>query len=119
MYKFTEKINDKQKQTTYVLYMIISSYFHKSIFRNKVLETSLFLHYWDMSDKGQERLEEKVIRSSEKNLKEVAPALSRMNCEVSIRRKNGAYYLDFLTGFERVAAVVAPNGDYRIWTEMI
>ena len=29
-YKFTEKRNNIQEQTTYVLYMIVSSYFHKS-----------------------------------------------------------------------------------------
>ena len=29
-YKFTEKRNNIQEQTTYVLYMIVSSYFHKA-----------------------------------------------------------------------------------------
>lgn len=113
-YKFTEKTNNKQQQTTYVLYMIISSYFHKSICRTKVLETSLHLHYREMAGGRQEALEEKVIADTERELKKMLSVLEEMNCEVSIRREDGNYYLKFDTGFESVTAVVDGKGKYRI-----
>ena len=113
-YKFTEKTNNKQQQTTYVLYMIISSYFHKSICNTKLLETTLFLHYKELAGNRQEKLEQRIIEASEKKLKDVLSVLSTMNCEVTIRYKDGNYCLDFETGFESVSAVVDRNGNYRI-----
>ena len=64
-YKFTEKRNNIQEQTTYVLYMIVGSYFHKSICNSRTLETSLYLHYLEMPKSQQENLEKQVIRRSE------------------------------------------------------
>ena len=57
-YKFTEKKDNKQQHTTYALYMIISSYFHKSICCSKCLETKLHLYYQELPFKSQEELEE-------------------------------------------------------------
>ena len=53
-YKFTEKKDNKQQHTTYALYMIISSYFHKSICCSKCLETKLHLYYQELPFKSQE-----------------------------------------------------------------
>ena len=53
-YKFTEKTNSIQQQTAYVLYMMIGSYFNKSVCSNKLLETSLSLHYQELPVKRQE-----------------------------------------------------------------
>lgn len=113
-YKFTEKTNNKQQQTAYVLYMIISSYFHKSICNTKLLEMSLFLHYRDLTGNRQEKLEQGIIEATEKKLQKVLPVLSQMNCEVSIRRRNGNYFLIFATGFESVSVVVDPQGNYHM-----
>ncbi|MZH17925.1 hypothetical protein GT641_11765 [Clostridium sp. BIOML-A1] len=81
-YKFTEKRNNIQEQTTYVLYMIVSSYFHKSICNSRTLETSLYLHYLEMPKSQQENLEKQVIRRSEQDLGEVMSVLSQMPAEM-------------------------------------
>lgn len=113
-YKFTEKRNNIQEQTTYVLYMIVSSYFHKSICNSRTLETSLYLHYLEMSKNQQENLEKQVIRKSEQDLGEVMSVLSQMNCEVVFTHRDNRYYLDFETGFETVSVVVDQMGHYVI-----
>lgn len=113
-YKFTEKTNSKQQQTTYVLYMMISSYFHKSICKTKILETMLHLYYQELCPSRQEKLEAKVIADTEKELKEALSVLSQMNCEVSIRRGDAAYDLKFETGFESISVTVDRKGNYRI-----
>ncbi len=113
-YKFTEKTDNKQQQTAYVLYMMISSYFHKSICNNKVLETKLLLYYRELPVKRQEELEEKVIANIEKELEKILPVLCGMNCKVFICKQDEDYCLTFETGFEEVSAVVDSKGKYRL-----
>lgn len=113
-YKFTEKKDNKQQQVTYALYMIISSYFHKSICCSKCLETKLHLYYQELPAKSQEELEEKVILTVEKELEDILPMLEMMNCKSSIKRIRDEYYLLFETGFEKITVVVDKKGSYRI-----
>ena len=117
-YKFTEKKDNRQQQTTYALYMIISSYFHKSICCSKCLETKLHLYYQDLPFKSQEEMEEKVIVMVEKELGDILPALEMMNCKSYIKRHQDEYYLLFETGFENIAVVVDRKGNYRITTRV-
>ena len=112
-YKFTEKKDNRQQQTTYALYMIISSYFHKSICNNKRLETNLHLYYQDLPTKKQEDLEEKLISDIENKLKDTLPVLEEMNCTASIRQYQGEYHLAFETGFETISVIVDKKGHYQ------
>ncbi|MBE5866612.1 MAG: hypothetical protein E7292_10465 [Lachnospiraceae bacterium] len=113
-YKFTDKKSSKQQQNTYALYMMLSSYFNKSICNSKSLETSLRLYYQELPATRQEALEAKMIADIERELKDVLPVLGKMNCNVVIRRQAGEYQLSFETGFEVVSAAVDPKGRYRI-----
>ena len=113
-YKFTEKQDNRQQQVAYALYMIGSSYFHKSVCSNRRLETILHLYYQDMPMKKQEELEEKLIVAVETELKEILPVLEGMNCQASIRRCGNDYRLLFETGFETVSMVVDKKGHYQI-----
>ena len=117
-YKFTEKRNNIQEQTTYVIYMIVSSYFHKSSCNSRTLETSLYLHYLEMPKNRQENLEKQVIRRSEQDLWVVLSVLSQMICEVVFTHRDDRYYLDFETGFETVSVVVNQMGHYVIDVSM-
>ena len=113
-YKFAEKTNNKQRQITYILFMIIGSYFHKSTCASKAMESSLFLHYKELSANRQEMLEERVIRDSERVLEKILPLLAEENCEISIRHKADTFLLMFETGFETVLAKVDKKGNYQI-----
>lgn len=114
MYKITNNTNKKQKQVTYALYMMLGSYFHKSICRQQALETTLSLYYRDMSPEHQEVLETRMIQRIENVLGNMLPVLSELNSEVSISYRDGVYLLEFTTGFESVAAVVDRSGKYHI-----
>lgn len=114
MYNFKNKTNKKQKQITYALYMLIGSYFHKSVCRQQALETTLSLYYRDMSPARQEDLEARMIQRIEKALENLLPTLSALNSEVVISYRDEAYRLEFATGFESVVAVVDRSGKYDI-----
>jgi len=118
-YKFTEKTNDIQQQTTYILYMILGSYFHKCKFKKKRLEQTLMLYYKEMPQKKQTDLEEQVVEKAENILKECLGDFAEMNCEADIFLRGHNYCLVFETGFERVIATVAPSGRYAIELECL
>lgn len=113
-YNFTEKRNNKQQQMGYILFMIIGSYFHKSICNTKAMETSLFLHYKELSETRQEKLEERVIKNTERVLSGYLMVFEEMNCEISICRKGDYLLLVFETGLETITAEVDTKGNYRI-----
>ena len=113
-YKFTEKRNNIQEQTTYIFYMILGSYFHKCIMKKKRLEEKLMLYYKEMPHKKQADLEEQVVEKAEAVLSNWLDAIADMNCEADIYRDGTNYCLVFETGFERVIASVGANGRYAI-----
>ena len=116
-YKFTEKKDNKQQHTTYALYMIISSYFHKSICCSKCLETKLHLYYQELPFKSQEELEEKLIQNLEKELGDMIPVFEMMNCKTTIKRYQEEYCLIFETGFEDMYVIIDKKGSYKIKTK--
>lgn len=113
-YKFTGKSNNRQQQMSYILLMIIGSYFHKSVCKAQAMETTLFLHYKELSESRQENLEDKVIRNTEKVLKDYLSLFAETNCEIFINSKEESTILVFETGFETVIAEVDKRGNYQI-----
>ena len=113
-YRFMEKKKSTQEETTYIVYMIISSYFNKVICRNAYMEKRLYLRYTEMKRSTQENKESKVIAHLEKILARYETVLAKMNCEAMIRSVQDIYVLDFYTGFERIRAEVDPKGYYKV-----
>lgn len=97
-----------------MLYMIISSYFHKCSCKSRALEENLFLYYKEIHKDRQVDKERQIIRVSEGILKDSMSKISEMNAEAVIYRTNGLYVIDFYTGFERIVATVNENGQYEI-----
>lgn len=113
-YSFVEKTSHRQQETAYMLYMIISSYFHKYSCKSRALEENLFLYYKEIQKDRQVDKERQIIRVSEGILKDSMSKISEMNAEAVIYRTNGLYVIDFYTGFERIVATVNENGHYEI-----
>lgn len=113
-YSFTEKTSHRQQETTYMLYMIIGSYFHKCYCRSKVLEENLFLYYQELKNNKQVEKERQIIRVSEGVLKDNMTELAEMNAEVVIAKADNLYILSFYTGFERILVTVDEKGCYEI-----
>ena len=95
-YSFVEKKSHRQQETAYMLYMIISSYFHRCYCRSKVLEEKLFLYYKELKEDRQVEKERQIIRVSEGVLKDKLADLSEMNAEAVISRAGDLYILSFL-----------------------
>ena len=100
-----------------MLYMIISSYFHRCYCRSKVLEEKLFLYYKELKEDRQVEKERQIIRVSEGVLKDKLADLSEMNAEAVISRAGDLYILSFYTGFERILVTVDEKGCYEISLE--
>lgn len=113
-YRFVEKEKHTQEEMAFIVYMIVSSYFHKATCRNPIMAKRLYLYYREMSEKLQESKERQVIREAEKIFKEDADLLHMMNCEVVIRKSGETYLLDFLTGFEQVHTEIDRKGKFTL-----
>lgn len=116
-YSFVEKTSHRQQETAYMLYMIISSYFHKCSCKSKAVEENLFLYYKELQEKKQVEKERQIIKVSEGVLKDNIVDLAEMNAEAVISKVNDLYILSFYTGFERVVVTVDDKGCYEISLE--
>ena len=116
-YSFVEKTSHRQQETAYMLYMIISSYFHKCSCKSKALEENLFLYYKEIQKDRQVDKERQIIRVSEGILKDNMADLAEMNAEVVILKVNDLYILSFYTGFEMIVVTVDEKGRYEISLE--
>ena len=116
-YSFVEKKSHIQQETAYMLYMMISSYFHRCYCRSKVLEEKLFLYYQELQENKQVEKERQIIRVSEGVLKDTMADLAEMNAEAVIVKADDLYILSFYTGFERILVTVDEKGCYEISLE--
>lgn len=113
-FMYTEKKKTVQEEMAYIAYMIIGSYFHKEICRNKMMVTRLFLYYKEMKEKKQEHKEQVMINQADICFKNYVETFSGMNCESVITYADGRYFIDFFTGFEHVHAEVDAKGKCEI-----
>lgn len=113
-YSFVEKTSHRQQETAYMLYMIISSYFHKCSCKSKALEENLFLYYKEIQKDRQVDKERQIIRVSEGVLGECLASMAQMNAEVFISKTDEMYVLRFYTGFEDIVVTVDDKGRYEI-----
>ena len=116
-FKFAEKRKTIQEEIAYIVYMIVGSYFNKTLCCNQLVVDRLYLYYMEMKQAAQEKKENKIIALADKILKDYDNILRVMNCEVMIEFKNNKYFLEFITGFERVHAEVDSKGncEMEIW----
>lgn len=113
-YSFVEKTSHRQQETAYMLYMIISSYFHKCSCKSRALEENLLLYYKEIQKDRQVDKERQIIRVSEGVLGECLASMAQMNAEVFISKTDEMYVLRFYTGFEDIVVTVDDKGRYEI-----
>lgn len=81
-------MDDKKKQmaTDYIVYMMVGSYFVKTICSSKTKEKRLFLYYKDIKDSIQYEIEEKCINYVEKKMiKELPPQIWKERVSVTLK----------------------------------
>lgn len=108
------KENVVDKQTTYILYMIIGSYFRKCTCRTKFLEQSLFLYYKDMKENKQVKTEERIIHQMETQYTELVEKISGLDCEVTMVKTTELLKVRFSSVTVQVAVLVNKKGKYTI-----
>lgn len=92
-----QKKLSKQRAFDYCMYMMLTSYFRKSVCRSKYLEKKLYLYYQEQKQNDQIAMEEQCIRLIEKEILPKVPQKYQM-CEVDthIRRSNGCHGAELL-----------------------
>lgn len=113
-YSFVEKKSHRQQETAYMLYMMISSYFHRCSCKSRALEENLLLYYKEIQKDRQVDKERQIIRVSEGVLGECLASMAQMNAEVFISKTDEMYVLRFYTGFEDIVVTVDDKGRYEI-----
>ena len=113
-YSFVEKKSHRQQETAYMLYKMISSYFHRCSCKSRALEENLLLYYKEIQKDRQVDKERQIIRVSEGVLGECLASMAQMNAEVFISKTDEMYVLRFYTGFEDIVVTVDDKGRYEI-----
>ena len=108
--------NTKMQQNTYILYMMIGSYFKSCKCRNRVIERQLFLYYKDMPVGKQERAEEEILKKLDCILGMYEQEMSQTECIVKIRRDQEDRYcrLFFLTDTYELVVDVDEKGVFSL-----
>ena len=96
MFKFEktqqEKMIDKQKAFDYCVYMMLSSYYKKTVCLSDVMETNLFLRYRELRDNMAVELESEAIKVIEKEiLPKIPEAIEEKEAQVVILPWNNTY----------------------------
>lgn len=107
----------KQKETTYILYMMIASMYKKCNCRSVFLETALSLYYREMSASKQIRRESAIEKELSYWFPQERAQLQNLQSDCTITFKNNSYYLTFFSFPEEMHAIVFPDGSYSIWSE--
>ncbi len=114
-YSGAEKKCNKQLAICYIIYMICGSYFHRCTCESPLTERKMYLHYREMKAGEQERLETMVIHEMDRFSVGYLKKLAGLACEVSVRKTEEGYRIDFATGgFESISVILKNGGNIRI-----
>lgn len=109
------KKNSKQLAVSYVVYMMVGSYFYNTKCRNSMEEKRLFMYYAEMKSKEQIAVETKVIKMVEKLNKEFVETIGTLKSEVHLGREGNNYVVKFQTGgFEGLNCKIGVNGEIEL-----
>lgn len=108
--------NTKMQQNTYILYMMIGSYFKSCKCRNRVIERQLFLYYKDMPVGKQERAEEEILKKLDSVLGMYEKEMAQSDSTVKIWRdqKDRCCRLSFLTDTYELVVDVDAHGVFSL-----
>lgn len=84
-----EKQITKQKALDYCMYMILSSYFEKTVLKSPIQEKNLLLHYKDLKSQDQIDLEDKCIKYLQKVEKKIPEEVWEQTMEVHLIGRAG------------------------------
>ncbi len=113
----TENKSNKQLAASYVVYMIVGSYFKDCICQNKFEEKRMYLNYAELSVPKQIDLEDRVISQFEKMDKTFLEAIQNLKCKVSFLQKDKDMFITFQTGgFESLEYKVNEKGKVECLT---
>lgn len=110
---YKSKTNAAHKQSAYVIYMIMGSYFKRCTCKSKMLEKQLYLHYKDLPYGKQEKLEERIISYVEDRYADYLDHLALMDAEAYIIPQREGYEVVFEFAKRTITFLVDKNGKFR------
>jgi len=116
MKSLENKQSKNMKQTTYILYMMIASYFKTCKCTSNILEERLFLYYRELTYAKQEIKERQVLDRLEKKMQSVEDLALKESSVVRIFRKSDkkGYVLYFVSKSVRIVVNVQSDARYEI-----
>lgn len=117
MFKMSSYNN--QKATTYIAYMMVSSFFNKAYLVSQVQAKRLYLEYKEMPAKNQFKTEELILSLMNKKSMGDVSRFEHLNCEVEICEEScggkSYYEVRFDTcGFGSIVARVDEKGKVEL-----
>ena len=108
--KRNRPVFDRQLATAYILYMMLGSEYHRTVFTDKGEESRLYGQYKKMGEGAQYQFEDRIL----KKLSKIAavPEREKLNCMVSGHFEGKGYWLFFRTYFGEVEFQIKKDGRF-------
>ncbi len=107
-----QTVNAPQRQTAYIAYMMVGSYFRSCQCESEMKEQNMKLHYLDMKKPKQERLEELVEKDFSTFFSSDLPALQELDSKVQFLEDGEDLMVCFLGRFGKLLVTITPKGEY-------
>lgn len=117
-FKSNDKKSTKQQENTYIVYMMLGSFFNKTICRTKYVEKVLYLYYKELSADKQVSRETDILKELDKHFEAHAELLETMECEVYFQKVGADYEVLFFADEVEIKVVVDSKGMYNITSNL-
>lgn len=117
-FKSNDKKSTKQQENAYIIYMMLGSYFDKTVCKTKHLEKILYLYYKELSADKQVARENEVMKELDKHFEEYAELLENAECEIYFQKVGENFEVLFFSDEAKIKVVVDNKGMYNITSNL-
>ena len=112
-FESVEAMTNMMYAAAYIAYMMVGSFFKKTMFKNPVQEKQLFMEYKTMKESKQIEWEDRTEALAEQVFANDTPEIDK--CVVFGFEEKGKYYLRFRTGNKDYEAVINRKGELKLY----
>lgn len=117
-FKSNDKKSTKQQENAYILYMMLGSFFDRTVCKTKHMEKVLYLYYKELSADKQVARENEVLKELDKHFADYTELMEIEECEVYFQKVGENYEVLFFAGELCIKAVVDNKGMYQITSNL-
>ena len=112
-FKSVDTASNRMHAAAYIAYMMVGSFFKKTVFKNPIHEKQLFMNYKAMKESKQIEWEIWTEALAEKVLADDTP--EKNSCVIFDFQEKGKYYLRFRTGKRDYEAEIDRKGHLKLY----